>query len=351
MTVNPRRLPIIDIAAGRTDEKQTQTAAEIDAAAAEYGFFYIVGHGVPPRTIDSLIALSDAFFRLDEAAKRRIDMSRGGRAWRGYFPVGGELTSGRPDLKEGLYFGQELPATDPRVRAGLPLHGPNLFPEEVPGFREAVLDYLQALTAVGHRLIALIARGLGLDANDLDERYTSDPTVLFRIFRYPPSPAEQAADVRGVGEHTDYGLLTLLYQDDSGGLEVRHDTEWLEAPPVPGSFVVNVGDMLERLTSGRYRSALHRVINRSGRPRISMPFFFDPRFDAVLEPIPNVSPVRARPGLLERWDGLDLRDVHGTYGEYLIRKVSKVFPELGRSHLPVRAEQDEPEDVTTRPPR
>jgi isopenicillin N synthase-like dioxygenase len=135
-----------------------------------------------------------------------------------------------------------------------------------------------------------------------------------------------------VGEHTDYGLLTLLYQDDSGGLEVQHDTGWLEAPPVPGSLVVNVGDMLERLTSGRYRSALHRVINRSGRPRLSMPFFFDPRFDAVLEPIPNVSPVRARHGLLERSDGTDLRDVRGTYGEYLIRKVSKVFPELSRSY-------------------
>jgi isopenicillin N synthase-like dioxygenase len=332
MTANTRRLPVIDINAGGTDAQQAHAAAEIDAAAAEYGFFYIVGHGVPPRTIDSLIALSDAFFRLDEATKRRIDMSRGGRAWRGYFPVGGELTSGRPDLKEGLYFGQELPPTDPRVRAGLPLHGPNLFPDEVAGFRKAVLEYMEALTAVGHRLMTLIARGLGLEANDLDERYTSDPTVLFRIFRYPPPLADGTADVPGVGEHTDYGLLTLLYQDESGGLEVQHETGWLEAPPVPGSLVVNVGDMLERLTSGRYRSALHRVINRSGRPRLSMPFFFDPRFDAVLEPIPNVSPVRARHGLLERWDGIDLREVRGTYGEYLVRKVSRVFPELGRSY-------------------
>jgi polar amino acid transport system ATP-binding protein len=339
MTANTRRLPIIDVAAGETDAQQARTAAEIDAAAAEYGFFYIVGHGVPQRTIDSLIALSDDFFRLDEATKRRIDMSRGGRAWRGYFPVGGELTSGRPDLKEGLYFGQELPPTDPRVRAGLPLHGPNLFPQEVPGLREAVLEYVQALTAVGHRVMALIARGLGLEANDLDERYMSEPTVLFRIFRYPPPPIEQRAEVRGVGEHTDYGLLTLLYQDDCGGLEVHHDSGWLEAPPVPGSFVVNVGDMLERLTSGRYRSALHRVINRCGRPRLSMPFFFDPRFDAVLEPIPNVWPIRVRPGLLERWDGINLREVRGTYGEYLIGKVSKVFPELGRGHLPPRTDE------------
>jgi isopenicillin N synthase-like dioxygenase len=334
------RLPIIDLAGSAADARQeARVAAEIDAAAAEYGFFYIVGHGVEPRTIESLLDLSRTFFRLDEGIKRRLDMSRGGRAWRGYFPVGRELTSGRPDLKEGLYFGEELPPTDPRVHAGLPLHGPNLFPE-LPGFREAVLDYMRALTALGHRLIALIARGLALDANAFHERYTSNPTTLFRIFHYPAAPRERTAEQYGVGAHTDYGLLTLLYQDDAGGLEIREEAGWIEAPYVPGSFVINVGDMLERLTSGRYRSALHRVINRSGRSRISMPFFFDPRFDAVLEPIPNVAPVHERPGLLERWDGIALRDVRGTYGEYLIGKVSKVFPELGRSHLaPGRAKE------------
>jgi isopenicillin N synthase-like dioxygenase len=136
-----------------------------------------------------------------------------------------------------------------------------------------------------------------------------------------------------VGEHTDYGLLTLLYQDEIGGLQVKHGSGWIDVPYVPGSFVVNVGDMLERLTSGRYTSALHRVINSSGRSRISMPFFFDPRFDAELRPIQGVGPVAVRPGLIDRWDGIDLRDVRGTYGDYLVGKVSKVFPDLGRSAL------------------
>jgi isopenicillin N synthase-like dioxygenase len=316
------QLPVIDLSA------PDGVAERVDRAACDFGFFYVTGHGIDPETIQTLLRLSRAFFQLPGDTKQAIHMSRGGRAWRGYFPVGGELTSGRPDLKEGLNFGEELAADDSRVRAGLPLHGRNLFPS-VPGFREAVLDYMSALTGLGHTLMRLIAHGLGIGDEYFRERYTARPTILFRIFNYPAGDADE----RGVGEHTDYGLLTMLYQDEVGGLQVKHGSKWLDVPYVPGSFVVNVGDMLERLTSGRYVSALHRVINASGRARISMPFFFDPAFDAVLQPIAAVGPRTARPHLIERWDGIDLRDVRGTYGEYLIGKVSKVFPNLGREHL------------------
>jgi isopenicillin N synthase-like dioxygenase len=316
------QLPVIDLSA------PDGVAERVDRAACDFGFFYVTGHGIDPETIQTLLRLSRAFFQLPGDTKQAIHMSRGGRAWRGYFPVGGELTSGRPDLKEGLYFGEELAADDSRVRAGLPLHGRNLFPS-VPGFREAVLDYMSALTGLGHTLVTLIAHGLGIGDEYFRERYTARPTILFRIFNYPAGDADE----RGVGEHTDYGLLTMLYQDEVGGLQVKRGSEWLDVPYVPNSFVVNVGDMLERLTSGRYVSALHRVINSSGRTRISMPFFFDPAFDAVLQPIANVGPRVARANLIERWDGLDLREVRGTYGEYLIGKVSKVFPHLGREHL------------------
>ena len=154
-------------------------------------------------------------------------MERGGRAWRGYFPVGAELTSGRPDLKEGLYFGAELPADDPRVLAGLPLHGGNLFPRQVPRLRPLVLSYLDALTSLGQAVLRGVALSLGLDAGYFAEGYTADPTILFRIFHYPPS----ADDGWGVGEHTDYGLLTLLAQDDSGGLQVAAPEGWTAAPP------------------------------------------------------------------------------------------------------------------------
>jgi isopenicillin N synthase-like dioxygenase len=322
-------VPVIDLSI--PDHGLDRAAEQIDEAASEYGFFYVTGHGVSPHIIDSILELSRAFFQRDDEIKNRMHMSRGGRAWRGYFPVGGELTSGRPDLKEGIYFGAELSEEDARVRAGVPLHGRNLFPD-IPGFREAVLDYMSALTGLGQRLMSLVGRSLGVGEDYFLDRYTSNPTLLFRIFNYPSAP-DPSAEHRGVGEHTDYGLLTLLYQDEVGGLQVKHGSSWLDVPYVPGSFVINLGDMLERLTSGRYTSALHRVINSSGRSRISMPFFFDPSFDAVLEPIPGVGPAAPRRDLIERWDGLDLRELRGTYGEYLIGKVSKVFPDLGRDHL------------------
>src|SRR5262249_30728581 len=159
------------------------------------------------------------------------------------------------------------------------------------------------------------------------DHYTSNPTRLFRIFNYPAATKLESDDVHGVGEHTDYGLLTVLYQDEAGGLQVRHDDLWIDVPHVPGSFVVNIGDMLERLTSGRYPSALHRVITSSGRARLSMPFFFDPGFDTVLQPIAGLAPV-TRHSTMQRWDGLDLGEIRGTYGDYLLGKVARVFPEL-----------------------
>jgi isopenicillin N synthase-like dioxygenase len=327
------RLPIIDLSL----EPKSLTRA-LDRAACEFGFFYVVGHRVDPDLGASLAALARAFFAEPLERKLQIAMARGGRAWRGYFPVGCELTSGRPDRKEGLYFGTELGPEDSRVRAGLLLHGPNLFPD-LSGFRERVLLYMTAVTEVGQQLLCAIAEGLGQPREYFLEHYTRDPTVLFRIFNYPPA---LGTDQLGVGEHTDYGLLTLLWQDETGGLEVSHPEGWLAVPPVAGSFVCNVGDMLERLTAGRYVSALHRVRNVSLEPRISMPLFLDPCFDAVLEPIVDAdSPAvlkasnfkRAR----ERWDGLDLTTLKGTYGDYLIAKVSRVFPELGRLHRDARS--------------
>jgi len=299
-------------------------AEQIQAACRDRGFFYVSGHGVPAELLDELAAASAEFFALPVADKMEIAMARGGRAWRGYFPVGGELTSGQPDLKEGLYFGAELPADDPRVLAGLPLHGRNLFPRQVPRLRELVLSYLDALTSLGQSVLAGVALSLGLDAGYFADGYTADPTILFRIFSYPPSPPEAAG--WGVGEHTDYGLLTLLAQDDSGGLQVAAPEGWIEAPPVPGTFVCNIGDMLDRLTGGWYRSTPHRVRNLSGRPRLSFPFFLDPGFAAEVPPLPG----RAATGDdgQRRWDGQDLRAFTGTYGDYLLGKVSKVFPQL-----------------------
>jgi len=337
----PRTLPVIDVApllaeavgaagsaAAVSGAACSGVADQIQAACRERGFFYVTGHGVPAGLTGRLESASAEFFGLPLEDKLEIAMERGGRAWRGYFPVGAELTSGQPDLKEGLYFGAELPADDPRVRAGVPLHGSNLFPRQVPELRPLVLSYLEALTSLGQAVLRGVALSLGLDAGYFADRYTADPTILFRIFSYPPPPR---AGGWGVGEHTDYGLLTLLAQDRNGGLQIAAPEGWIDAPPIAGTFVCNIGDMLERLTGGWYRSTPHRVRNLSGRSRLSFPFFLDPGFAAEVPPLPERA--AAGDGGRRRWDGQDLRAFSGSYGDYLLGKVSKVFPQLRRDVL------------------
>ena len=319
-------IPIIDISAlVHGTEARYAVAGEIGRACRESGFFYIIGHGVDAALQERLERLSREFFAQDTAAKMKIRMELGGRAWRGYFPVGDELTSGRPDLKEGIYFGAELNADHPLVRAGGPLHGPNLFPAYPPQLRETVLEYLAAMTQLGHQLMAAIARSLGLAESYFAEHYTGDPLILFRIFNYPPQSVMPEA-AWGVGEHTDYGLLTILKQDNAGGLQVKVQGRWVDALPIPGSFICNIGDMLDRLTGGRYRSTPHRVLNTSGRARLSFPFFFDPNFNATVAPSALGEP--AIDDRHERWDKASVHEFQGTYGEYLLNKVSKVFPQL-----------------------
>ena len=332
MTPDPTsEVPIIDVAplvAGTGG--QEAVAAAMGRACRENGFFYVVGHGVNEDLHQRLEGLSHAFFAQDLETKLEIRMALAGTAWRGYFPVGHELTSGKPDLKEGLYFGSEL--GEDGVRAGLPLHGPNLFPAGIPGFGDTVLDYIAALTDLGHALMRGIALSLGLDPRYFRERYMADPLTLFRIFHYPPvTVAPEEAQQWGVGQHTDYGVLTILKQDDVGGLQVKTGSRWIDAPPVPDSFVCNIGDMLDRLTRGLYRSTPHRVQNVSGRSRLSFPFFFDPGFDARVEPIDLSGVPLPEDDKHERWDDASVHEFEGTYGDYVLGKVSKVFPELRRS--------------------
>lgn len=316
-------LPVIDMAPLRAGGGREGTIAEIAAACREHGFFYVVGHGVAASTVSRLAAASARFFALREEEKLEIAMARAGRAWRGYFPVGGELTSGAPDRKEGLYFGTELADEHPRVRAGVPLHGSNLYPRQVPELRGAVEDYMRETTAAAHVLMAGIAAGLGLPDDYFNSLYTREPTILFRVFHYPANEGSGW----GVGEHTDYGLLTLLWQDDAGGLQVRTPRGWTPAPPVPGSLVCNLGDMLDRLTGGYYRSTPHRVKNVSGRGRLAFPLFFDPDFSAEVQALPRLA-AGLSDDAASRWDQASVHAFRGTYGEYLVNKVGKVFPDL-----------------------
>jgi isopenicillin N synthase-like dioxygenase len=308
-------LPVIDL---RADD----VPARIEEACRDTGFFYVSGHGVPAALLADLDAAAREFFALPAEEKQDIAMARGGRAWRGWFPVGAELTSGVQDRKEGLYFGTELPAGHP-----LPLHGPNLFPARVPALRSLVLTYLDELTRVGQAVLRGVAVSLGLAADYFAAGYTANPTVLFRIFHYPPAPPDDAG--WGVGEHTDYGLLTLLAQDDNGGLQVRTPRGWVDAPPLPGTFVCNIGDMLDRLTAGWYRSTPHRVRNTSSRDRLSFPFFLDPDFTSAVPPLPDRAATTTTGH--RRWDGANPHAFTGTYGDYLTTKVTRVFPHLRKT--------------------
>jgi isopenicillin N synthase-like dioxygenase len=328
------RLPVIDMSAlfGADAAARRVVADAIAAACEAHGFFYLVGHAIAPQVVAELEAESRRFFALPLQRKMTIAMARGGRAWRGFFPVGGELTSGRPDLKEGLYLGTDLAADHPRVRAGLPMHGANLWPAEIPGLKAAAEAYMAGATAAAAKLMEGVSLSLGLDDGYFAREYTGEPTVLFRIFHYPAARPNEAAFAQswGVGEHTDYGLLTLLAQDAFGGLQVRTPGGWIAAPPVEGALVCNIGDMLERLTGGRFKSTPHRVLNESGRDRLSFPLFFDPDFLAPMKPLPAAATDAARRAAdrAERWDAASVHDFEGTYGDYLLGKVAKVFPQL-----------------------
>src|SRR5262245_35744363 len=181
-------LPIIDVAPlFHRGADLGPIARAIRHACEEVGFFYITSHGIAPELIARMNALSRRFFERPEEEKRAIAMAHGGRAWRGFFPLGGELTSGEPDRKEGIYFGAELGTEDPRVRAGLPLHGANLWPREPAEIRAVVLEYLARATEVGHALMRGVSLSLELPEDWFSRNYTEDPIILFRIFNYPAS--------------------------------------------------------------------------------------------------------------------------------------------------------------------
>jgi isopenicillin N synthase-like dioxygenase len=312
----------IDVSLLRAGDPGDAVAHAIDRACRDNGFFAITGHGIPLALSDELERVSREFFALPEATKLEIAMARAGRRWRGFFPVGGELTSGQPDQKEGVYFGRELPAEDPRVVAGVPLHGPNLWPSRE--MEATVLAWIAATAEVAALVMTAIARALGLQADYFATTCMQDPTLLFRIFHYPPT----SGDAWGVGEHTDYGILTLLLQDQVGGLEVKSRGEWIAIPPERGAIVCNIGDMLDRMTGGVYRSTPHRVRNVSGRERYSFPLFFDPSWDARVTRVPGAPEPEQHSDAVARWDKASVHAFDGTWGDYLMGKIARVFPAL-----------------------
>jgi len=289
--VSPASLPIIDVSglsSGRTADRQA-VGADLRSACADKGFFYIENHGISESLIADVFTEAAAFFALPCEQKAEVDKAKSS-ANRGYEPLQGQtLEAGAPpDLKEGYYIGPDHPTDDPRVVAGTFNHGVNQWPARRPNFRPVMLAYLEAMLGLSARMMRGVALSLGLP-EDYFADFCRDAMANVRLLHYPPQPFNARPGQKGAGAHTDFGGLTLLRQDNVGGLQVwdwRADG-WIHADPIPGTFVVNLGDMIARWTNDRYRSTVHRVVNASGRERYSVPFFYSGNFAHKVECIPT----------------------------------------------------------------
>ena len=290
-SVSREHLPLIDIAALRSGVAREchEVVDKIGSACRDKGFFYIVGHGISPHLIDDAVTQMRKFFALPLDAKLA---TRGGLidCRRGYEPIGGQMLDPgtMPDLKEAFDVGTELPATDPRVTAGKFNHGPNHWPSGMPGFRSAMDAYFPAMLDLSQRLLSAIGLSLGL-ADDHFDGFYRDPVAILRLLHYPSQQPHAIASEIGAGAHTDWGAITILLQDDVGGLQIQDGESWIHVQPIPGSYVVNLGDLIARWTNDRFRSTVHRVVNFSGRDRYSIPFFYDGNPDYHVACLPNCS--------------------------------------------------------------
>jgi isopenicillin N synthase-like dioxygenase len=274
-------IPVIDLA----DSDVQSVARKVRHACENSAFFYIANHGVAPEVVEGAFSVARTFFQLPLEEKMKVYKSR---FHRGYLPLGTTQYPGqKKDLKASFDFGVDLPLDDPDVVAGVPLHGPNQWPD-MPGFRAALEAYSAGVNAAGMKLMRVLAISLDLE-QDFFTKFYSKPSILSRVIHYP-KPEEADSEEFGIGAltHTDYGHITILAQDPAGGLEVQlPGGEWIAAPYVQDTFVVNLGDLTARWTNDVYRSNPHRVVNRLNRDRMSIPTFMNPNHRAVVACIPT----------------------------------------------------------------
>jgi isopenicillin N synthase-like dioxygenase len=271
-------LPIIDISGLSSTFKQhrLRVAKDMQYACRHTGFFYICQHGISSALQQAVLMHSQRFFALSDAEKLHIHKQRS-IANRGYEPLRNQtLEAGAPaDLKEGFYAGREYALDSPEVQQKRFNCGPNQWPQQLPEFQVVMLAYQAQLEGLARTLMRGLALSLDL-AEQYFEPFCQDAMLTLRLLHYPPQPAHPLPNEKGCGAHTDFGALTLLLQDQQGGLQVwdAQRQHWLDAPPIADSYVINIGDLIARWTNNRYKSTLHRVINQSGQQRYSVPFFF-----------------------------------------------------------------------------
>jgi isopenicillin N synthase-like dioxygenase len=300
-------IPVIDL-------ESPDVAESFRRAYGDVGFAYLERHGVPQDLVDAAFAASSSFHALPLEEKLALKVNA---QHRGYMPfaeskiVASSIQAAtKPNLSESLMVMHDVDPGD-EARRDDPLAGPNQWPA-IPGFREAITAYELALQGLARRLVVVVESALGAEGGTLARSF-EHPTTFLRLLHYPPQDPTGPDDEFGSNPHTDYGFLTILAQDSSGGLQVRapDGVTWLDAPPRPGAFVLNVGDIGERWSNGTLRSTPHRVLNRTGRDRYSIPYFFDPAATAVVSPLPTC----IGDGEAPRFDPV-------TYGDYLLPKLN-----------------------------
>lgn len=281
-TTSFNEIPIVDIAKLVDGSDPQSVAKEMGYICENIGFLYIKNHGVDKALIEQVYQLAEQFFALPIEEKEKLHIINSGQTLRGYIPMYGENVDpeNTKDFKECFDFGLHEQQVSP-------FFGPNLMPAQPEQFKEVFERYHEAMMTLARQLISAIALSLELPA-DYFAKLQQKPITIQRLLHYPPQEGEITVEEIGIGAHTDYGFLTILSQDSNGGLQVQNrEGEWVSAPPVEDTFIVNIGDLVQTFTNDRYISTMHRVINTSGNERYSIPFFIDLDFDALVEVVPS----------------------------------------------------------------
>ncbi|XP_010550355.1 PREDICTED: probable 2-oxoglutarate-dependent dioxygenase At3g49630 [Tarenaya hassleriana] len=328
MATDFKSLPVIDVGPllDKCDDPDmaedagvAEVVRQLHRACRDAGFFYVIGHGIPAGLIKEVREISHEFFQLRYEEKLKIKLTPAA-GYRGYQRIGENVTKGKPDMHEAIDCYREI---EPKAYGdlGKVMEGPNQWPANPPMFKVLMEEYIGLCTDLSRKILRGISLALGGSPYEFEGKIGGDPFWVMRIIGYPGGRGANGSgnpehDV-GCGAHTDYGLLTLVNQDDDKtALQVRNISgEWISAVPIPGSFVCNIGDMLKILSNGIYESTLHRVINNSPAYRVCVAFFYETNFDAVVEPL-DICKQKGRANVVFQ---------RAVYGEHLVSKVQTNF--------------------------
>lgn len=323
-------LPVLDLAElDRGPQAAQRFRDALRAATHDVGFFYLTGHGVPADLEARLLAAARAFFALPEASKLAIENVKSAQ-FRGYTRVGGERTQGEIDWREQIDVGPERPVvTAPGAADFWRLEGPNLWPTDLPELQAVLAEWHALLSEIAVRLLRAWAESLGAPAGTFDPAFAPDPSTLIKVVRYPGR--DEPTPQQGVGAHKDAGVLTLLWvEPGKGGLQVEKDGEWIDAPPVPGTFVVNIGELLEYASDGYLKATVHRVVSPSASDdRISIPFFFNTALDKTI-PLLDLPPALKAAARGVTRDPAN--PISGVLGENALKSRLRAHPDVAAIH-------------------